>query len=46
VSTCGRWAALRVALRRWSLKKFVDTFKSRISCGPDEFVTLLTLFNQ
>lgn len=43
VSTCGRWCAMRVNLRQFSLKKFQAIFMNQ-KLAPDQYVTMLTLF--
>lgn len=39
ISTCGRWAALRVGLRNWPLKLFINVFQGKDS---DLLATILT----
>jgi len=39
IKTCGRWSAMRIACRDWSLEKFTRIFKN---VDSDDLVTLLT----
>lgn len=43
ISTCGRWAGLRIALRTISLKNFQNLFINQ-TFPPDWYVSALTLF--
>lgn len=43
VSTCGRWAATRVALKDLPLEAFVKLFVGQ-KCTPDEYISMLTAF--
>jgi hypothetical protein len=43
VSTCGRWAALRIAWKYIPMQVFVKDFQGQ-SLKPDSYVTLLTLW--
>lgn len=45
VSTCGRWAAMRIVLRRHSLKEFQKMFTGQ-RLPADDYIVMLTLFNQ
>jgi len=42
VSTCGRWTAVRIAMKHISLKRFVDTFTGQ-TLSPDDYVILMTM---
>lgn len=41
INTCGRWCALRVLFRDWSLDMFANIFKNEYG---DELATLLTMW--
>ena len=45
VSTCGRWAAVRVCMRWCPLQDFIRMFVGQ-RLSPDQYITLLTLFNK
>ncbi len=42
ISTCGRWVALRLLLRHWSLEKFADFVFNVAKVPPDYLVTSIT----
>lgn len=42
-NTCGRWVAMRIAMRMLPLEEFVKLFKLK-GLTPDDVVTLLTAF--
>lgn len=44
VSTCGRWCAIRIVLRKLKLPDFVRIFKNNKCYDPDFFVTAISSF--
>lgn len=44
MSTCGRWCAMRIQLRKLSLKSFQNMFLGQ-KLAPDQYITLMTIFN-
>jgi hypothetical protein len=44
VATCGRWCALRVAMRWMPLSKFQEKFIGQ-TFNPDYYATIMTLYN-
>jgi len=43
MSTCGRWASMRVAMKEFPLETFVKLFTNQ-KLKPDQYISMLTMF--